>query len=317
MATAVETTAVLSQMPDLAHSHYGFHHDVHSALEALSSLGISSRRITIRMAGLGYPSGWVTRQQPEPGAALTPDATIVLWVAGLGLFHHLPVAMWDTGGEAAIGTREIVELFDDPFQKASHWIWEGARVFDISPENRPACARWIGLFGINAEEWPEENWYELALVLPKLHAVGGQERGLRMALRHLLDLELLEILFHPSVTYLPAEKQSLLGRRSMQLGIDAIVGDRVEDLRSCEVRIGPITLLRYFEFQQELNRRRLEAVLHFCLPVHQAFTYSFEVLDRRRPPRLGSEEENSRLGINSHMGPLPEAALENRDHVLR
>jgi hypothetical protein len=317
MAAQMEALSSLPQMPDVAHSHYGFHHNVHSALETLSGLGISSRRVTVRMAGLGYPSGWVTGQQPEAGAVLTPDAIIVLRVAGLGLFHHLPVAMWDTGGEAAVGTREIVELFDDPFQKAAHWIWEGARVYDIHPGNLPACARWITLFGIEPADWPEENWYQLALVLPQLHAVAGREEGLRMALHHLLDLDLLEIRFHPAFSYLPAEKLSQLGRKSSQLGIDAIVGDRVEDLRSSEVRIGPVTLRRYYEFQQKPNRRRLEAVLKFCLPFHQSFKHSFEVLDRHRPPRLGSEEENARLGINSHMGPANGAALENHDHVRR
>ena len=294
-------------MPDLSRSHYGFHHTVNSALETLSALGISSRRVTIRMAGLGDPSGWVTRQQPEAGTILRPDATIVLSISGLGLFHHLPVAMWESGGDQAVGTREIVELFDDPFQKASHWISEGARVFDIDRGNLPACARWIELFGIRPEEWPKENWYELALVLPRLHAVAGREEGIRMCLHHLLGLELLEMRFHAAFSRLPDDAISRLGGNGSQLGIDSIVGDSVEDIRSCEIRIGPVTLECFYEFQKKENRRRLQAVLDFSVPLHQVSKFSFEVLDRRRPPRLGFVRENGCLGINSHMGPMVQA----------
>src|ERR1017187_1208621 len=101
-------------MPEMAAPQYGFRHTIDSALETLEHLGISSRRLTIRMAGLGWPAGWIVEQKPGAGTPLAPDSAVELSVAGLGLFHTLPVGMWDRAGDGNIGTQEIVELFDDP-----------------------------------------------------------------------------------------------------------------------------------------------------------------------------------------------------------
>src|SRR5688572_7223823 len=84
-------------MPDLASPHFHFHHTLHSGLEILAALGISGRRITVRMAGLGWRPDWIVEQSPSPGTLLHPDVLIQLAIAGLGFFHRLPVGMWDRG----------------------------------------------------------------------------------------------------------------------------------------------------------------------------------------------------------------------------
>jgi hypothetical protein len=289
-------------MPEMAAPQYGFRHTIDSALETLEHLGVSSRRITIRMAGLGWPSGWIVEQKPDAGMPLTPDTAVELSVSGLGLFHCLPVGMWDRGGNGQIGTQEIVELFDDPFQKAAHWIWEGARVYNLRPEDKVACGRWIKLFGIEPAEWPEENWYELALLLPSLQRLAGHEESMRMALRQLLGVEVFEIIPRPRFLPVPPEHRCALGRRNWQLGIDTVVGRRVEDLRALEIRLGPLTLARYGELQRPESQLRLAAVLDLCMPLHQPWRVSYEVLDRRRAPRLGLAESNACLGVNSYLG---------------
>ena len=151
------TNEAMARMPDFCDASHGFHHTVDSALDVLSELDISPARITIRMAGRGWHPFWVVEQEPAPGEPLGSDASIVLHVSGLGLFHSLPVGMWERGGDAELGTKEILELFDDPVQKAARWMREGDRLFDLRPDHLEACSRWISLFGLNPEDWPPES----------------------------------------------------------------------------------------------------------------------------------------------------------------
>ena len=299
----MEVTAQrVPRMPDFSAPQRGFHHTVDSALQVLWSLGISASRITIRLAGRGWPSRWIADQDPPAGAPLRPDVVVTLSVGGLGFFHSLPVGFWDEGGEAEPGTKEIVELFDDPIQKASHWICEGARLFDIEPQNYAACERWIRLFGLNAEHWPQERWYNLALLLPTLQHLSGREEGIRLGLRMLLDLPLSEIRREPAFRYLDDEQLSLLAARASRLSADLILGNRVEDLARLVVVIGPVSLETYYRFQRPEERDQIEELLDLCAPLDRGRRVSWLVLDPQRAPRLGVEGENARLGINSHLG---------------
>ncbi len=289
-------------MPDLAHPTHGFHHTVDSALAIMSHSGVPSSRITIRMAGLGWPVFWVVEQSPPAGSPLTPDVHVALSVAGLGFFHELPVGMWDSGGEAEPGTREIVELLDDSVQKAAHWIRGGASLFDVQPQNRQACSRWISLFGLNPDDWPVQDWYGLAVLLPSLHRLAGKEAGVRLALQTVFRLPLAGIPTVRSFSYMEDDELTLLGTSANRLGMDFIVGDRVEDFARLVPIIGPVTLKTYCEFQAEENARRLDSVLQLCLPCYQKYSISWLVLHPDRAPRLGQEQENARLGINSWLG---------------
>jgi hypothetical protein len=292
------------KMPDLASPHFHFRHTVHSALESLSRLAISSPRITIRMAGPGWRPDWVVAQEPPPGTPLRPDTIIQLWVAGLGFFHNLPVGMWERGGDGAIGTQELTGIFDDPLQKARHWVREGARVFDLHPDNRTACGRWIALFGFDPQQWPEATWYELALLSPALYRLAGTEQGVRKALKQLVRLDLYAIRPKPHWLWLEAADLSRLGARSSELGFNLILGDRRAVKRAWDVCIGPVHLDRYFEMQAPDNQQLLQRVFRLCVPFDQAYDVSWHVLNPERAPRLGYLEANSCLGINSWVGPV-------------
>ena len=295
----------MSVMPDLAQSYHGFHHTVDSALEVLANLNVSAHRITIRMAGRGMPSRWIVSQTPAPGRALTDGETITLEVAGLGYFHNLPVALWDAGGETQMGTREIVAALDDPYQKAAHWLREGARLFDVSPNNLEACGRWIGLFGLNPEDWPMEKWYSLAVLLPSLQSMAGKEAGIRFALSLMLGLPLETIRRSPRFRKLPPQELSLLGQGYARLGVDSIVGDRIEDLAELTLVLGPVTLETYYAFAREDRQYLLNQVLYLVTPCHQRYSTAWSLEDRRRAPQLGIAAQNSRLGLNSYLGALP------------
>jgi hypothetical protein len=290
------------RMPDLARSTHAYHHTLDSALETLYQLNISPFRITIRMTASGLPEGWVVRQSPAPGAPLTDGDLVTLWISGAGIFRALPAPMWDKGNESEPGTEELIELYDDPLEKARHWLREGAKLFDISPDNLAACARWIALFGWTKDEWPVESWYPLALLLPHLQELAGKERGFRTALELLAGLPVEQIKRAPAYSLLAREAASLVAERSSRLGIDLIVGDRKEDLAEITIVVGPVPLDRYYEFQRPDRRAYLEAVLRLVKPMDQSYKIAWSVLDRKRAPRLGSAHENACLGINSHLG---------------
>lgn len=291
-----------SRMPALAQSFCGFHHTLDSALAVLCDLKIPLGRITISMEGKGYPSRWIVEQNPPPGAELHSGVTIELKVAGLGYFHSLPVGMWDRGGESEAGTQEIVELFDDPLQKAANWIQEGARLFEIHPDNPSACARWISLFGVSSDNWPRELWYKLALLLPHLPSLAGTERGIRFALNLLLGLPVKAIRRSPSFRFITEPEFSRVGRQNTRLSVDLIVGDRKEELAKLTVVLGPVPLETYYEFRQENRRKLLDAVVGLVATCYQRHTIAWEVEDRTRAPRLGHAKQNGILGINTHLG---------------
>lgn len=291
-----------NSMPDFCQGTHGFHHTLDSALDVLAGMGISSTRITISMAGPGWPSYWVVAQSPAPGTALTPDLPVSLAIAGSGFFHSLPAGMWDTGGEMEPGTREITELFDDPLQKARNWIRQGAQIFDVSRDNAPACRRWLALFGIDPEAWPQEKWYALALLLPSLHRLAGKEEGMRLALRTLLGLPLHGIQRGRAYSYIGESELSRLGAGFSRLGRDYILGERIEDLECLTLVVGPVTLESHRAFHEEQGSRQIEAVLALCAPCYQRCRVSWIVEYPNRNPRLGIEKENARLGINSRMG---------------
>jgi hypothetical protein len=289
-------------MPDLSHAFCGFHPTLDSALSDLCELKIPLDRVTLRMEGKGYPSRWIVDQNPPPGAELGPGTRIELTVAGAGFFHSLPVGMWDKGGEAEPGTQEVLELLDDPLEKAGYWIREGARLFDVGPDNPAACARWIALFGFTPEDWPAELWYRLALLLPNLQALAGTERGLRFGFHLMLGLPVKQIRRSPSFRSIPAEDLSLLGQRHPRLSVDAIAGDRKEELARLNIELGPVSLDTYFEFQQGPKRQLLDSVLGLLGTCYQRHLIAWDVEDRTRAPRLGQAPQNGILGINSHLG---------------
>ncbi|MBI5083457.1 MAG: type VI secretion system baseplate subunit TssG [Acidobacteria bacterium] len=290
-------------MPHLAASFHGFHHTVDSALEVLSALGISSSRVTLSMDGRGYPTRWVVAQSPAPGAPLEAGHSIQLRIAGMGYFHHLPVPFWDSGGESEMGTREMLSVVDDPYQKAAHWLREGARLFDISERNPDACARWITLFGLDPEHWPQDLWFRLALLLPSLQSLAGKEDGIRFALHLILGLPLETIRRKARSRFLAEGDLSLLGEEHSRLGVDFVAGDHIEDLAALTLDIGPVPLETYYRFQEEENLYLLNAVLYLTTSCHQRWNVQWSIEDRARPPRLGIAAANSRLGLNTHLGP--------------
>jgi hypothetical protein len=289
-------------MPDFVSGTHAFHHTVDSALATLDSLRLPPSRISICSGGFGYPANWVVRQEPEPGTPVTGATEIALYVSTGGFLHELPVGMWDRGGEEQPGTAELLDPIDDPFQKAAHWLREGAKLFDIQPDHLEDCSRWIGLFGFEAENWPPARWHALALLLPSLQAAAGTETGIRLAPRLLLALPVDEIRRADHCAHLDPDEYTLLGTKLSRLGLDTVVGDRFETLARITLVIGPVPLDTYFQYCEAQQAKLLQTVLSLVVPLHQRYSVQWLVEDRRFGPQLGDEYRNARLGINSSLG---------------
>lgn len=289
-------------MPDLSHGTHAFHHTLGSALAVLSAAGIPGSRISIRSGGFGYPARRIVGQSPEPGEPVSANTQIMLFVAGAGVFDRLPVAMWDRGREGTPGTDEIIGAFDDPLKKAENWLHEGARLFDLQPGRPEACARWISLFGLSPESWPVDIWRPLAILLPSLQATAGTERGIRLALRVLLNLPLFELRTRSQIVKIEDAHYTRLGSTATHLGIDAVVGDHMEDLAALVLTIGPVSLKVYRSFQNGSREKLLQSVLNLVTPLEQKKHLHWRVEDPARAPRLGLAETNSILGVNFHLG---------------
>lgn len=294
---------MIGVMPQLAHSKRGYRHTIDSALETLRSIGVGYNRITISKAGRGWPDRTIVAQEPMPGASLGPDTSVHLRVAGTGVFHGLPVGMWDRGHDIQPGTAELVGLLDDPVEHAGHWVRAGARLFDIGPSNLEACSRWIALFGLSVDDWPAETWYHLAVLLPNLHRISGKHAGVALALGMILNLPLLEIRRERNCVALPAGQQSRLAARHGRLGVDLVLSDHRESLARWTVCIGPVPLRTFYQYEDSAERRRVDLLLGLTLPLYQEYKVAWTVLDPNAPIRLGSAEANGILGINSYFGP--------------
>jgi hypothetical protein len=256
----------------------------------------------LHMAGPGRANLQVTRQSPAPGVLLTPSTSIALWISGFGFFDALPLPMRESGGEAEIGTRELCSLFDDPLQKRAHWARVGAPLFRIGPNKLAACRRWLSLFGIEPNEWPEGLLYSLALLAPTLASAAGRETGIRLAFLFLLGLPISEFLLCRDYRLLPREEHSRLGSAASRLGRDFIAGDRQLDADSITIRLGPVPLDTYVKFQSEQGRRATQMVSRLCVSAYQNYAIQWQVGVASESPRLGIPSRNSCLGLNFHLG---------------
>jgi Type VI secretion, TssG/PASTA domain len=290
-------------MPDLTSGTHAFRHTVDSALASLAAMRISAARIHLRRTGReALPEGTIVAQYPPAGEPLDPDTPVRLDVAGLGFTHALPVGMWDSGGEAEPGTREMLEGIDNPLVKLEHWAHEGAALFRISETDLLACERWMALFGVKSSEWPREIWFRLASLLAQLPTLACSEEGMRLVLQVLFQIPIENLTYQRSLAMLHREKTTLFGERASRLGVDMVLGDAVEDLAHLRITLGPVSLATYEAFAEGERGRLLRRALDYLIPAFQDYEIAWTVEDAGRCPQLGVRERNSRLGVNTHLG---------------
>jgi len=288
-------------MPDFEAPQYGYSHTVDSAISSLFAIGMDPDRVTMRRAGRGWTKHRIVSQEPIPLSPIgSHDA--VLNVAGEGLFERLPTGLRDRGTDTEPGLDALLDVFDDPSEKASCYVRQGGLYFDLRPDNPTGCARWIRAFGIAPEDWPPETWYALARFLPFLHRLAGREAGIRLGVKVLLGLEIVRLRRKWQRTALTDDALTQIEETSTRLGVDFIIGQTLEDEAVLEILLGPVTLAEYRRHQSPDMKRLLELVLNLVLPCHVVRVVEWVVGNPEFRPRLATEEENTVLGINMHLG---------------
>ena len=200
------------------------------------------------------------------------------------------------------GVDSLLVPFDDASEKASCYVRQGGLYFDLRPNNPVGCARWIRLFGIVPEEWPEDYWYPLAQLLPSLHRFSGQEAGIRLGVKLLFGLSIAQLQWGTQNTLLVEGVRTRVGDLSTRLGVDFIVGKAVEDEAVLKILLGPMTLAEYRRHQSAQMKELLDKAMDLVLPCHIIHKLDWLVGNPDYCPRLKTDEENSVLGINMHLG---------------
>lgn len=290
-------------MPEFVSPRYGFAHTFDSAVFSLMALGIDPERITVSRMGPGWGRLRIVAQDPPAGKRLGPSEQIILSVAGDGLFDRLPTALrGDRGTEMEPGVDSLLLPFDDAAEKASCYVRQGGLYFDLRPTNPAGCARWIRLFGIAPENWPEESWYPLTQLLPSLHRFSGQEVAIRLGVKLILGLDVAQLRWGRHDTLLVEKALTRVGDLSTRLGVDFIIGRAVEDESVLKVILGPMSFAEYRRHRDEKKRKLLEQVLDLVLPCHVVHAVDWLVGDPEYSPCLKTNEDNTVLGINMHLG---------------
>ena len=99
-----------------------------------------------------------------------------------------------------------------------------------------------------------------------------------------------------------------------RLGVDATLGQSINDCDALVVVLGPVTLEEHEEHRKPeklaLLRQVLDLVLPFTLAVeNDTFHVRWQVGDPRQRPKLATARLNSVLGVNGRIGDLAEAVL--------
>jgi hypothetical protein len=297
-------------MPNLVAPERGARHSVDSAVPALLRLGVDVGRIILKSAGSGWAPGTVVAQRPEPGSELGPATQVVLSVAGRGALESLPYPMRDSE-EGEFRSDRVFGLFDDPFFKLGVHIRAAGGLLNLTPDDPDGAYRWIkDIFGIRAEQWPRERWYDVARLLPSLCRIAGRADGPAIALRAVFGLKAKPVRTVAGVAPVDPGRRTRLGVRNGRLGIDALAGDGVTAATAVEIDIGPHDLPTYRRMQTPAERAQRQAIYRLVLPTHLAgdVRERWRVGDETQAAVLGDPGREAALGLNSYLGGARSAA---------
>jgi hypothetical protein len=276
----------------------------------LLRLGVDVGRIVLKSAGPGWVPGTVVAQSPEPGSELGPATRVVLTVAGRGVLESLPYPMRDSADDEFRSDR-LFGLFDDHFVKLGVYIRAAGGLLNLTPDDPDGAYRWINdIFGIRAEQWPRERWYDVARLLPSLCRIAGRTDGPAIALRAVFRLPAAPVRTVAGVAPVDPGRRTRLGVRNGRLGVDALAGDGVTAATAVEIDIGPVDLVTYRRMQVPAERAQRRAIYRLVLPSHLAddVRERWQVGDRSQGAVLGDPAREAALGLNSYLGGARSAA---------
>lgn len=294
-------------MPDLAGIRRSVRHRVDSALLTLLRQGIDFGHVVLESAGPGESAGAVISQDPAPGTELTPVSRIVLRVGGSGAMDLMPFPLRDESDTELRGDR-FFAIFDNPALKLGFYLRHGGGYLALHADEPITARRWLeDLFAIAVERWPAERWHALARLVPRLHALGGTESAVRVAMAAMFALPVAEVRVTQDVVRVPETDVVRLGRRHGRLAFDAILGGGVIGNAHVAITFGPLTLEEWRQHATADSARQRRALYPLILPVHLSVSVSerWRVGEPGAGTVLGRAERPALLGVNAYLAAPP------------
>jgi Type VI secretion, TssG len=294
-------------MPDLAGIRRSVRHRVDSALLTLLRLGIDFGHIVLESAGPGESAGAVVSQDPLPGAVLTPVSRIVLRVGGSGAMDLMPFPLRDES-DTELGGDRFFAIFDNPALKLGFFLRHGGGYLALHADEPITARRWLeDLFAIPVGAWPAERWHALARLVPRLHALGGTESAVRVAIGAIFGVPVASVRVVQAVVPVSAANVVRLGVRNGRLGFDAVLGGGVIGDAHVVITFGPLSLDEWRRTVHADSTRQRSALYPLLLPAHLSMSVSerYAVGDPGAGSVLGIAERPALLGVNAYLGRSP------------
>jgi hypothetical protein len=294
-------------MPDLVGVRRSVRHGVDSAILTLLRIGIDLGRVVLESAGPGERTGAVISQDPAPMTPLTRATRIVLRVGGSGALDLMPFPLRDESDEEIRGDR-FFAIFDNPALKLGFYLRHGGAYLALHADEPITARRWLeDLFQIDPDAWPAERWHALARLVPRLHALGGTESAVRVAMMAMFGLPVLDVTVQQAIVLLAPQNVLRLGCSNGRLGFDSLLGAGVIGDSGVVVTFGPVTLDYWREHYTSGAAQQRRALYPLLLPAHLAAGVSeqWRVGDPGAGTTLGDSTRPALLGVNAYLGQSP------------
>ncbi len=294
-------------MPDLAGIRRSVRHRVDSALLTLLRMGTDFSRIVLESAGAGESPGAVVAQSPEPGVELTPATRIVLRIGGGGAMDLMPFPLRDESDTELRGDR-FFALFDNPALKLGFYLRHGGGYLALHPDEPLTARRWLeDLFAIPSTPWQQARWHAVARLVPRLHALGGTEAAVRVAMGAVFALPVERVVVTRDVVPFDQGDVVRLGAHGGRLGFDAVLGRGVVGVARVTVTFGPLSLAQWREASTDAATAERRALYPLILPAHVArhVDERWRVGHASAGTRLGNAARPALLGVNAYLASTP------------
>ena len=298
VATVLPTT-----MPDFCTPMRGVRQDIDAALATLRHLAVPLDRVRIERIGGGWKKGTVVRQLPAPGSVIRATTRVVLFVSAPAAVDALPYALRHEQ-EGVFGVVELLPVLDSPTAKLEAFVRDAGGFLELRPEDPRTAWRWIReIFAVHLPTWPDDYLHALARLLPALHRVAGTEEGVRVALRTVFALPVIDVVVARQLLQMRRALQTRLGVSNGRLGVDAVIGDGVTALAHARVFIGPVSLEQYLQHDTAAMRGFRDVLYGLVLPsaLLRPVEERWQVAPPARGCVIGTPSEAVRLGINSRL----------------
>ena len=167
---------------------------------------------------------------------------------------------------------------------------------------------------MDSTEWPEDRWFALALLLPQVYRLAGTEGGVRLALKTIMNLDVIRFSAKPDFVFQRSRKATALPQEPdvVQWGFDTLgltttLGPKIEVTRTLVVEVGPLELSTWEALQDPTEITLLRNTLDLIMPIERGYRVRAVVGDPADCPTFGDDRDdapsmNCSLGIDTHIG---------------